>query len=105
VDVFDGRASSDYLVTGTLEHLEEVDEGHDVFISVGVSAQLLDLKTGSVLWRGNSSQRIRLEHRAVPGVVAGMSQAAEQAVTRLVSSMQDRVQTSTSSGTRDAGQQ
>jgi uncharacterized lipoprotein YmbA len=106
VHVFDGRASSDYLVTGTLEHLEEVDQGHDIFIRVGLSAQLLDLKTGNVLWRGKSLQSTRLEHRAVQGVVAGMSQAAEQAVTRLVSSMQDGVlQASASPGIRDAGQQ
>jgi ABC-type uncharacterized transport system, auxiliary component len=106
VHVFDGRASSDYLVTGTLEHLEEVDQGHDVVINVGLSAQLLDLKTGNVLWRGESLQSARLEHRAVPGVVAGMSQAAGQAVTRLVSSMQNRVlQASASAGIRDAGQQ
>jgi uncharacterized lipoprotein YmbA len=106
VHVFDGRATSDYLVTGTLEHLEEVDQGRDVFISVGLSAQLLDLKTGNVLWRGKSSQSTRLDHRAMPGLVAGMSQAAEQAVTRLVSSMQDRVlQASASPGTRDAGRQ
>ena len=106
VHVFDGRASSDYLVTGTLEHLEEVDQGHDVVISVGLSAQLLDLKTGNVLWRGDSLQSTRLEHRAIPDVVAGMSQAAEEAVTHLVSSMQDRVlQASASPGIRDAGQQ
>jgi hypothetical protein len=27
--LFDGREPSDYLLTGTLEHLEEVDRGHD----------------------------------------------------------------------------
>jgi ABC-type uncharacterized transport system auxiliary subunit len=106
VHVFDGRATSDYQVTGTLDYLEEVDQGRDVFIRVGVSAQLLDLKTGDVLWRGKSTQSTRLEHRAVPSLVDGMSQAAEQAVTHLVSSMQDRVlQASASPGIRDAGQQ
>jgi uncharacterized lipoprotein YmbA len=106
VYVFDGRASSDYLVTGRLDRLEEVDKGHDVFISTSVSAQLLDLKTGDVLWRDVSSETTRLEHRAVPELVAGMSQATEQAVTHLVSSMRDRLlQASAPPGIGDAGQQ
>lgn len=106
VHVFDGRATSDYLVTGRLDQLEEVDKGHDVFISTSVSAQLLDLKTGDVLWRDVSSETTRLEQRAVPGLVAGMSQATEQAVTHLVSSMQDRlVQLPGSPGISDARQQ
>jgi uncharacterized lipoprotein YmbA len=106
VRLFDGRATSDYLVTGTLDHLEEVDRGKDVFISVGLSAQLLNLKTVDVLWRDVSAENIKLEHHTVPDLVAGMSQAAEQAVAHLVSSMQDRlVQVSASPGNRDVGQQ
>jgi uncharacterized lipoprotein YmbA len=107
VRLFDGRSIPDYLVTGTLDHLEEVDQGHDVFINVGLSAQLLDVKTGDVLWRDVSSETTRLERHALPSLVAGMSQAAEQAVTHLVSSMQDRVVQASAipPGTRDAGQE
>jgi ABC-type uncharacterized transport system auxiliary subunit len=91
VHLFDGRGTSDYLVTGTLDHLEEVDQGRDVFVEVRVSAQLMDLKTGDVLWRDASSETTKLEHRDFPGIVAGMSQAADGAVEHLVSSMQTRV--------------
>jgi uncharacterized lipoprotein YmbA len=107
VRLFDGRATPDYLITGTLDHLEEVDQGHDVFINVGLSAQLVDLKTGDVLWRDVSSETTRLEHHALPSLVAGMSQAAERAVTHLVSSMQDRLlqASAASPGVGDAGQQ
>jgi ABC-type uncharacterized transport system auxiliary subunit len=91
VHLFDGRGISDYLVTGTLDHLEEVDQGHDVFVEVHVSAQLMDLRTGDVLWRDASSETTKLNTRDVPGVVAGMSQAADAAVKQLVSSMQNRV--------------
>jgi len=106
VRLFDSRANPDYLISGTLDHLEEVDQGQDVFIKVGLSAQLVDLKTGDVLWSDASSETTRVERRAVHGLVAGMSQAAGQAVTHLVSSMQDRVlEASTSPGTRTAGQQ
>jgi ABC-type uncharacterized transport system auxiliary subunit len=106
VHLFDGREASDYLVTGTLDHLEEVDQGHDVFVEVRLSAQLMDLRTGDVLWRDASSETTKLEHHAVPGIVAGMSQAADAAVKQLVSSMQNRVLSiSASLGRREAGQQ
>ena len=91
VHLFDGRGTSDYLVTGTLDHLEEIDQGHDVFIKVGVSAQLMDLRTGNVLWSDASSKTTKVERRAVPGIVAEMSDAAEGAVEHLLSSMQNRV--------------
>lgn len=106
VHLFDGREASDYLVTGTLDHLEEVDQSHDVFVEVRVSAQLMDLRTGNVLWRDASSETTKLEHRDVPDIVAGISQTAEGAVEHLVSSMQNRVVSiSASLGSREAGQQ
>ncbi|MBV8552810.1 MAG: membrane integrity-associated transporter subunit PqiC [Acidobacteriaceae bacterium] len=101
VHLFDARSSSDYLVTGTLDHLEEVDQGKQVFINVAVSAQLSDLKAGSVIWSDTSSETAKLENRAMPGLVAGMSRATNQAITQLVSSMQNRLlqlQSSASSG-------
>jgi ABC-type uncharacterized transport system auxiliary subunit len=106
VHAFDGRTPSEYLVTGSLDHLEEVDQGRDVFVTVGLSAQLLDLKTGEVIWRDVYSESSRLDQHALPGLVAGMSQAAEQAVAHLASSMQDHVtQTAATSGSTNAGQQ
>jgi uncharacterized lipoprotein YmbA len=49
VHLFEGREPSDYLVTGTLDDLEEVDKGREVFVEVRVSARLTDLRTGDVL--------------------------------------------------------
>lgn len=103
-----GRAISDYLITGTLDHLEEVDQGHRVSINVSISAQLMNVKTGNVVWSDASSQTTSLEDHAMPGLVAGMSQAAEQAITNLVSSMQGRLlqlQASASKGIKDARQE
>jgi ABC-type uncharacterized transport system auxiliary subunit len=104
----DERARSDYLITGTLDHLEEVDQGHRVFISVSISAQLMNVKTGNVVWSDASLQTKSLEDHAMAGLVAGMSQAAEQAVTTLVSSMQGRLlqlQASASKGIKEAQQE
>jgi ABC-type uncharacterized transport system auxiliary subunit len=105
VHLFDGRGISDYLVTGTLDHLEEVDEAGGVFVEVRLSAQLTDVKTGDVLWRDTCSETRKLEDHAVPGLVAAMSLAAESAVGHLVSSMQRGLaSTSASLARREAGQ-
>jgi uncharacterized lipoprotein YmbA len=92
VNLFDAREPSDYLVTGRLEHLEEVDQGRHVYVEVHLSAQLRDLKSGDVVWNDSCSETTQLERRAVPGVVAQMSQTTEKAVENLVSSMQKRVE-------------
>jgi uncharacterized lipoprotein YmbA len=104
--LFDGRSISEYLLTGTLDHLEEVDKGREVFVEVCASAQLTNVRTGDVLWSDTSSETTKLEDRAVPGLVAAMSQTAERVVGHLVSSMQDRLATASASlGRREAGQQ
>jgi ABC-type uncharacterized transport system auxiliary subunit len=108
VHLFDGGATSDYLITGTLDDLEEVDQGHRVSINVSISAQLMNVKTGNVVWSDASSQTTSLEDHAMAGLVAGMSQAADQAITDLVSSMQGRLlqlQASASKGIKEARQE
>src|ERR1700738_5623784 len=67
VDVFDGRGSPQCLVTGTLDHLEEVDEGTNVSIEVSLSAQLIYLQTGEELRQDTASKTARLHQRSVPG--------------------------------------
>jgi ABC-type uncharacterized transport system auxiliary subunit len=95
--LFDGREPSDYLVTGTLDHLEEVDQGPELFVNVRVSARLTELRTGDVLWSDSSSQTTKLENHAVPSLVAAMSQTMESVVGHLVSSMQDQLSTASAS--------
>ncbi|MBV9081655.1 MAG: membrane integrity-associated transporter subunit PqiC [Acidobacteriaceae bacterium] len=88
---YDGR-TSDYLITGTLDRLEEIDNGRDVRIAVGISAQLMDMKTTEVIWRDTSLEVARPEHRTVPGIVEGMSQATNISVDHLLSSMQKKLE-------------
>jgi cholesterol transport system auxiliary component len=91
VDMFDGRGSPEYLVTGTLDHLDELEEGTSVSIEVSLSARLINLQTGDVLWRDRTSKTTKLDQRSVPGIVAEMSRDLTDAVDGLVSSMQGRV--------------
>jgi ABC-type uncharacterized transport system auxiliary subunit len=91
VRLFDGRGTSDYLVTGMLEGLEEVDNGENLSVKVGLSAQLMNMRTGDVLWRDTASETRKVEHHSKAGIVAEMSKATESAVEQLTSSMQNRV--------------
>jgi len=105
VDMFDGRGSPECLLTGTVDHLEEVDHGTNVSIEVTLSARLINLRTGEVLWQDTSSKTANLDHRSVPGIVAEMSQDLGSAVQHLVSSMQDRLSSASSSLSRSSTEQ
>jgi uncharacterized lipoprotein YmbA len=91
VDPYDGGANCDWILNGTLDHLEEVDQGADVWIEVGVSARLKNIRSGEVLWQDTSAKRVKLDNRSVPGVVAAMSLETGSAVQSLVTSMLDRL--------------
>ena len=96
VNVFDGHPS-DCIVTGTLDHLEEVDQGSSVSIEVSLSATLRNLTTSEVLWHGTALRKANVDERSVSGVVAEMSRELDMAIEELVSSMQNRLSTRPSS--------
>jgi uncharacterized lipoprotein YmbA len=91
VDLYEGSTACDWIVSGTLDHLEEVDEGVDVWIEVGLSARLKSVRTGEVLWQDTSTRRVKVDKRSVPGVVAGMSRETGAAMEALVTSMLNRL--------------
>src|ERR1035441_605011 len=74
VALFDGHGSPDWVVTGAIDHMEEVDDGANVSVEIALSAQLVDEKTGDVVWQGNASRNLKLDHHSVHGVVALMSE-------------------------------
>ncbi len=91
VDLIDGHQSATCLLTGTLDHLEEVDRGATVFVEVSISARLLNLRTGEVLWQDTKSKTTQLERRSMHGIVNQLSDDVGDVVEGLVSSMQERV--------------
>jgi len=97
VDLYDGRQSPDCIITGSLDHLEELDENTNVSVEVGLSARIINLRSGKVLWRGTSSKTVKVGNRSVSGVVSEMSRGLGSAVDSLVDSMQERLAASTSS--------
>jgi ABC-type uncharacterized transport system auxiliary subunit len=88
VDIYDGRQSPDCLIMGSLDHLEEFDEKSNVSVEVGLSARIINLRSGEVLWRGTSMKTVKVADRSVPGVVSEMSSGLGSAVSSLVDSMQ-----------------
>jgi cholesterol transport system auxiliary component len=90
-ELYDGRGEADYLLTGSLDHLEELDDGRSVSVDVGISASLKNLKTGGVIWSSTSSKTSAVEQRSVPGIVAAMSHDLTEATGQLVASLRSEL--------------
>jgi cholesterol transport system auxiliary component len=90
-ELYNGRADAEYLLTGSLDHLEELDDGRSVSVDVGISASLRNLKTGGVIWSSSSSKTSAVEQRSVPGVVAAMSHELTEATGQLVASLRSEL--------------
>ena len=81
-----------YVLSGNIQRLEEVDQGRDVSAVCTLSAQVLDMRTRSVVWSHTASETIQVEKRDVPGVVSSLSAAAQAAANRLLTSMRQDLQ-------------
>jgi hypothetical protein len=91
VGLFDGHGAPECIMTGTIEHLEEVDTGKSVSTDVRISAGLVDFRTGEILWHGSASSGAVVDQRSVSGVVSQLSLGLGSAVQELASSMQSQL--------------
>jgi len=80
--------ATDFVLNGTIDRLEEVDEGRRVAAVCALSAQLRDRRTGTVVWSSTSTERVALEQRDVAGLVNGLTTAVRNSVDRLVADME-----------------
>ena len=87
VKIYDGRADVDFILSGRLEKLEEVDYEGGVRVEVALSAQMTDLRSGKTVWANAASESERVEKRNVPAVVAEMSQTMDRAIQKLLASL------------------
>jgi uncharacterized lipoprotein YmbA len=90
-ELYDGRTGAEFLMTGSLDRLEEVDSERSVSVEVGISAKLQSVKTGNVMWSDTSVKTSQVNQRSLPAVVAEMSRDLSEAATQLVSSMRSHV--------------
>jgi ABC-type uncharacterized transport system auxiliary subunit len=88
---YDGRNEQDYLMTGRLERLEEVDYNGPVRVKAEISAELVNLRTGSTKWTGDASATFNVEKSTVDSVVAGMNRAVQDCIDQLAASMEQRL--------------
>ncbi len=84
VKVYDGRSSADYILTGRLEKLEEVDYEGGVKVEVALSAQMIEVRTGAQVWANAVSEIGKVDQRNVPAVVSEMSNAMDRAMDKLL---------------------
>ena len=94
VTVYDGRSHADYIITGRLENLEEVDYEGGVRVEVALSAQMTDIRTGTTVWANSASDTENVAQRNVPAVVSEMSHAMDRAIEKLLSSIPSPAQPS-----------
>jgi ABC-type uncharacterized transport system auxiliary subunit len=87
VTVYDGRSHPDYIVTGRLEKLEEVDYEGSVKVEVALSAQMTDVRTGTTVWANSASDIGSVAQRNVPAVVSEMSHTMDRTIEKLLSSI------------------
>ena len=84
VKPYDGRPDIDYVLSGQLEKLEEIDYEGGVKVEVAISAQMVQLSTGTVVWTNSVSEAAPVDKRDVPTVVSVMNHTMEQAIEKLL---------------------
>src|SRR4029077_10952320 len=81
---YDGQPDADYVVSGRLEKLEEIDYEGGVKVEVAVSAQMTRRDTGTIVWSKAVSEVGEVNQHDVPTVVSEMSHTMERAIEKLL---------------------
>jgi ABC-type uncharacterized transport system auxiliary subunit len=84
VRLYDGRSDIDYVLSGRLEKLEEVDYDGGIKVEVAISAQMTSLATGAAVWSNSVSEVGAVSQRDVPAVVSEMNRTMERAIEKLL---------------------
>jgi len=84
VSMYNGRPDYEYVFSGKLEKLEELDYPAGVKVEVAISAQITSVKTGSTVWSNAVSEVGTVSQRTVPGVVSQMNRTMDIAINKLL---------------------
>jgi ABC-type uncharacterized transport system auxiliary subunit len=101
VKPYDGRPDTEYVLSGRLERLEEIDYEGGVKVEIAISAQMTNLATGVTVWTNAVSEVGDVNKRDVPAVVSEMNRAMERAIKKLLSPMPADVATSSTADGRN----
>ena len=101
VKPYDGRPDAEYVLSGRLEKLEEIDYEGGVKVEVAISAQMTNLATGLTVWTNAVSEVGDVNKRDVPAVVSEMNRTMERAIEKLLSPMPADVATGPTAAERN----
>ena len=87
VGPYAGQAHPDYLLSGRLERLDEVDYKSGVQVEVKLSAQLVSLRTGAPVWAGAVTRSSEVGSRDMSSVVLAMGQTMQGSIDELMANM------------------
>jgi ABC-type uncharacterized transport system auxiliary subunit len=101
VKPYDGRPDIEYVLSGRLEKLEEIDYEGGVKVEVAISAQMTNLATGATVWTNAVSAVGDVHKDDVPAVVSEMNRTMARAIEKLLSPMPADVATGTTAAERN----
>ena len=84
VQSYDGSRDIDYVLSGRLEKLEELDYQAGVKVQVAISAEITSIGTGAVVWSNAVSEIGDVNKHDVPAVVSEMNSTMERAIRELL---------------------
>ncbi len=84
VKPYDGHSDEDYVLSGRIEKLEEIDYEGGVKVQVAISAQMVSLATGATVWTNSVSEVGTVSQRDVPAVVSAMNGTMGRAIEKLL---------------------
>jgi len=84
VQPYNGSRDVDYVLSGRLEKLEELDYQGGVKVQVAISAEMTSIATGKTVWSNAVSEIGDVDKRDVPAVVSEMNRTMERAIEKLV---------------------
>ena len=87
VSTYDGRSHADYIFSGRLEKLEEVDYNGGVKVEVAISAQITRLANGVTIWSNTVTESGTASQHNVPGVVSQMNKSMDLTINKLLASV------------------
>ena len=82
--LYDGRPDVDYVLSGRLEELDEIDYEGGVKVQVAISAQMVSVATGATVWTNSVSEVGTVSQRDVPAVVSAMNATMGRAIEKLL---------------------
>ena len=84
VILYDGHSDADYILSGRLEKLEEVDYEGGIKVQVAISAQMTKLDSGATVWTNEVSETGAVAQRDVPAIVTEMNRTMDRAIAKLL---------------------